>query len=165
MGRHKSHILDDLTVEDYLKLRSEGLSNEMIAEKYYVGKSSLYNWIKEQKEVGTIPKMDQYKNLVLDDLTLNEYLKLRKKGLSNRKIAEKYHVGLSSLDKWIKKQKESGDLPNGKMACNKPSNIGKKINLDVYKELRLEGKSHQYIADAVGISKTSLWNWRQKKLG
>lgn len=111
--------------------------------------------------------MGKLNTFILDDLTVDDYLKLRQEGLSHRMIAEKLFVGFNTLNRWIQRQKYAGALPNEKLPRVTRSKIGEKISIDVYVKLRSEGKTNYYIADVVGISRNSLYKWIkvEKELG
>lgn len=103
---------EELTVEQYLTWKDEGLSDKKILQRMYYSEQSnsvIQQW---KKKNGLLKRKHTCVNgRLLDHLTVMEYISYKNKGMRNADIAKKFNVAGTTLAKWIKEQKEVGNLP------------------------------------------------------
>ncbi len=103
--------INDLTVEQYIAWKREGLRDEEVLERFFYSPSSQKVLRKWKRENGLyrlkIPKRNK-----LISLTANDFLKYKSSGIENKMIAKELGVSVKTLDKWIRDQKRQGELPN-----------------------------------------------------
>lgn len=103
---------EELTVEQYMTWKDEGLSDKKILQRMYYSEQSnsvIQQW---KKKNGLLQKKHTcIHGRLLDDLTVAEYISYKNKGMRNADIAKRLNVSGNTLANWIKEQKEQGNLP------------------------------------------------------
>lgn len=113
--------LKDLSVEQYMVWKHQGLTDKEILEKMYYSVSCqplLSKWKKKNGVLCTLINRKAFTKKVTEALTVQKFLELRNKGLRLIDIAELYHVSMSTLTYWVRDQKKMGNLPNSRLSKN-----------------------------------------------
>jgi hypothetical protein len=105
--------LSDLTIEQYKQWKNEGFNDIEILDKLYYSTWSqplLTNW---KRKNGLLPaRKSRAKNRILAGLTVKKYASWKYNGWDRQQIAEKLRVSPTTIDQWVREQKQKGNIPN-----------------------------------------------------
>ncbi len=116
----------ELTVEEYLSLKQQGLPDYEILRMFHYSENSgmaLYHWKKRNNLIFQHGKKDMPKKTnVLDD-HIEEINHMRQSNYTSKEIAFKFGVKLTTYEYWVRDKKKQGVLqtiPRAKKKGGKP---------------------------------------------
>ena len=104
----RSYLLEN--VEDIKKLKAKGWSNGQIAEKYKVGKTSVWEMLNGGKNT-VKPKIKKTKTQTLKD-NIEDIMNMLNSGNTYKEVAEKYNTQAPLVCKIIKEAKKENNSKN-----------------------------------------------------
>ena len=131
-----------------LELKEEGKTNKEIAKILGTSEMTVGKDIKELEKQGIPVKKSLEKRK-------NQILTLNKEGKSNKEIAEMLGISIGQISYIIKQLKDQGE--NIKKNPTKEKKQIREERRAKILQLKLEGKTHQQIAEILGISTTTIY--------
>lgn len=110
--------LKDLTVEQYMAWKQQGLRDWQVLELMHYSPNSqplLSAWKRENGLIATNHNHKVLTGKVTDKLNVIDFLKLKNRGLKNDEIAQMYNISKASVYTWVREQKKLGNLPNRRL--------------------------------------------------
>jgi DNA invertase Pin-like site-specific DNA recombinase len=102
---HDPFIPATFTKDDYLALKEKGVTDEEMADKYlYVGNTCLYRWKQKQGLTNSVPQV-RPKKIQNPRFVIAGY----ENGVTQRKLAERFGVGKTTIYRIIKDHKEGAN--------------------------------------------------------
>lgn len=142
----------ELDHDVYLMHKHEGLTDKEIYKKYKIARNTL---ARRKKAWGIEP--DQAPERKLKDKTKQQYLDLKLQNFWDREIAKMWGVGKNTLMRW----KKENNLKGGNEHSFKIDSMG--FTKEQYLKHRLEEKTDREIARILGISKSTLGEWKKRQ--
>lgn len=128
-----------MSIEDFLKLKSEGKTNQQIADLWGVSISTVKRFIKKNN-LGTKDK----------DINKEEFIKLYEQGLEDLEISEALKITKSSATAYRKS-----------LNLESQRDRQRKKNQELFKKLFKEGKNDSEIGRILGVSNSTIHYWRE----
>lgn len=129
-----------MNIEEFLKLKSEGKTNQQIADLWGVSISTIKRFIKKN-DLGTKDK----------SINKEDFIKLYEQGLEDIEIAEKLGVTKSKITNYRKNLKLESQRDRQR-----------KKNQELFKKLFHEGKNDSEIGRILGVTNSTIHYWREK---
>lgn len=128
-----------MNIEEFLKLKSEGKTNQQIADLWGVSISTVKRFIKKNN-LGTKDK----------DINKEEFIKLYEQGLEDLEISEALKITKSSATAYRKS-----------LNLESQRDRQRKKNQELFKKLFKEGKNDSEIGRILGVSNSTIHYWRE----
>lgn len=135
----------DVSKDEYLKLKSQGLSNKQIADHFGVSDQLIRN---RRRDWGLSEKRKKPYVLQTSEITKEQLIQAEREGLSNEETANRLHVSRAKI---IRLRKEYGLSRSNSMDKHRPE----------YERLRAQGMPLKKIAITMGVNTDSVMRWRR----